>query len=193
MSPSQKSIAIETLEIAELNLLNSFLGIRPEDIQKQVLPEINNIMWILGHCFIHFHMVLCSTCQETEMISKEIGHYFRFGTTKEEISRDGPPLSFQKLVEEYLKISASGLAYLHSLKDEDFEKVIFPEYGEDLLRSIQRIAMHYMGHVGQIVLIRRALGNPGPTFVGGVSSIGRSKIKEKWNAWWSENRDTFEQ
>ncbi|MFW9975477.1 MAG: hypothetical protein ACFFDQ_09450, partial [Candidatus Thorarchaeota archaeon] len=69
---------------------------------------------------------------------------------------------------------------------------IFPEYEENLLQSIQRIAFHYMGHVGQIVLIRRALGNPGPTFVGGISSIGREKIREKWNAWWKENKETFE-
>jgi hypothetical protein len=69
--------------------------------------------------------------------------------------------------------------------------VIFPEYSETLLQSIQRIALHFMGHVGQIVLIRRALGNPGPTFVGGVSLIGRDKIKQKWNTWWSDSKQDF--
>lgn len=192
MTVSPKTIAIEILEIAEVNLLNSFLGIRSDEVQTQALPEFNNIMWILGHCFTHFHMVLCSTCQETEMFSEEINHYFRYGTTKEEISETSPPLPFTKLVDEYLKVSASGFSYLQSIDDSDLEKVIFPEYGENLLQSILRIALHYMGHVGQIVLIRRAQGSPGSTFVGGVSSIGRSKIKEKWNAWWSQNRQTFE-
>jgi len=192
MAQGPKSIVIDTLEIAEANLLHSFLGLHPEDVQKQPLPEINNIMWILGHCFVHFHLVLCSTCQELDMFSEEVGYYFRFGTTKEEISRNGPPFSFATLIDEYLKISASGFSYLQSLMDADFDKIIFPEYGENLLQSVQRIALHYMGHVGQIVLIRRVLGNPGPTFVGGISSIGRSKIKQKWQTWWSEHRESFE-
>ncbi|KXH74470.1 MAG: hypothetical protein AM326_09885 [Candidatus Thorarchaeota archaeon SMTZ-45] len=192
MTPSPKAIAIETLEIAESNLLNSFMGVRPDEIHEQAHPEFNSIIWILGHCFTHFHLVLCSKCQETEIFTEDIAHYFRFGTTKEEISKTGPPMTFAKLIDEYLKISASGFSYLQSIDDEDLEKVIFPEYGENLLQSIQRIGLHYMGHVGQIVLIRRALGNPGATFVGGISSIGRSKIREKWDKWWSENRNDFE-
>ncbi|MHA1965797.1 MAG: DinB family protein [Candidatus Thorarchaeota archaeon] len=191
MSPSPKSIAIDTLEVAETNLLRSFLGVRPEDINKQTHPEFNTVMWILGHCIAHFHIVLCSTCQETELLSEEIAHYFRFGTTKEEISKTETPLTFSRLIDEYLKISASGFSYLNSLEDKDFGKVIFPEYGETLLQSIQRIAFHFMGHVGQIVLIRRALGNPGPTFVGGISPVGRDKIKQKWNTWWSDNKEDF--
>jgi hypothetical protein len=191
MTSSPKTIAIDILEVAEANLLHSFLGVRPEDINKQTHAEFNTIMWILGHCIAHFHMVLCTTCQETELLSEDIGHYFRFGTTKEEISKTGNPLTFSRLINEYLKISTSGFAYLRSLEDEDFGKVIFPEYSETLLQSIQRIALHFMGHVGQIVLIRRALGNPGPTFVGGVSLIGRDKIKQKWNTWWSDSKQDF--
>lgn len=191
MTQGPKMIAIETLEIAELNLLQSILEIRPEDILKQILPEINNIMWILGHCFAHFDMVLCGRCQEKELFSESVAHYFRYGTTKKEIIETGPPLSFANLIDEYLKISESGFAYLHSLEDQDFDKIIFPENGDNLLQSIQRIALHYMGHVGQIVLIRQALGNPGPTFVGGISAISRSESKENWHSWWSEKKPLF--
>jgi hypothetical protein len=192
MTLSAKSIAIDTLEIAETNLLHSFIEIRPEDVHKQAHPELNTIMWILGHCISHFHQVLCGKCQESEILSEDIEHYFRFGTTKEEISKTKTPLTFSSLIDKYLKISASGFSYLQTLKDDDFEEVIFPEYEETLLQSIQRISLHFMGHVGQIILIRRALGNPGPTFVGGISSIGREKIKQNWNEWWSENKNDFE-
>jgi hypothetical protein len=136
-------------------------------------------------------MVLCSTCQETEIISEDAVHYFRYGTTKEEISKTDAPMTFAGFVEDYLKISASGFSYLQSLQDEAFEKVIFPDYGENLLQSIQRIALHYMGHMGQIVLIRRALGNPGPSFVGGVQESGRNKMRQEWEKWWSDNKDNF--
>jgi len=191
MSPNPKSISINILETAEANLLNSFLNVRPEDIHAQSLPEFNSIMWILGHCASHFHMVLCSTCQDIELISKDTAHYFRYGTTKEEISKTDVPMTFARFIEEYLKISASGFSYLQSLQDEDFERVIFPDYGENLLQSIQRIALHYMGHMGQIVLIRRALGNPGPSFVGGVQEIGRKKMRQEWEKWWSANKENF--
>jgi hypothetical protein len=191
MTQSTKMIAMETLEIAELNLLQSILEIRPEDILEQIRPEINNIMWILGHCFAHFDMVLCGRCQEKEIFSENVAHYFRYGTTKKEIIETGPPLSFANLIDEYLKISASGFAYLHLLEDQDFDKILFPENGDNLLQSIQRIAFHYMGHAGQIVLIRQALGNPGPTFVGGISAMSRAKSRKNWHSWWSAKKPRF--
>ncbi|MBY8998073.1 MAG: DinB family protein [Candidatus Thorarchaeota archaeon] len=191
MTQSLRSVAINILATAEINLLNSFIEIRPEDIQKQALPEFNTITWIIGHCFSHFHMVLCRTCQESEIISEETVHYFRYGTTKEEISTTDAPMTFAHLVEEYLKISASGFSYLQSLEDSHFEKVIFPEYNETLLQSIQRIALHFMGHTGQIVLLRRALGKPGPSFVGGVQESGRKKIRQEWEAWWYAKKANF--
>ena len=191
MSLSPKLISIDILEIAEANLLRSFQGLRPDEVKKQVYPEYNTIMWILGHCFSHFHIVLCSTCQDKEIFSEDITNYFRFGTTKEEISATDTPLTFSSLIEEYLKISASGFSYLRSLEDKDFDKVIFPEYGETLLQSVHRIALHFMGHVGQITLLRKSLGNPGPSFVGGISPFGREKIIQKWNEWWSDVNNDF--
>ena len=178
MVSSTKSIAIDILEIAEVNLFNSLLKLRPEDVNKQALPVFNTITWIFGHCAAHFHMVLCDTCQGKEIFSEEVTHYFRYGTTKEEIAETAAPLTFSELIDEYLRISESGFSYLQTLDDEDFEKVIFPKIDETLLQSIERIAFHYMGHMGQIVLLRRALGNPGPSFVGGSHESGRKKKRD---------------
>ncbi|MFW9786109.1 MAG: DinB family protein [Candidatus Thorarchaeota archaeon] len=191
MTHGSKSIAISLLETAETNLLFSFLKVRPDDVYKQAHPEFNSIMWILGHCFAHFHMVLCSTCQQDDMISDGVSQYFRYGTTKEEISATAAPLTFEDLIDEYLKISESSFSYLQTLNDEDFGKIIFPDLDETLLQSIQRIALHYTGHMGQIVLLRRALGNPGPTFVGGIHEPGRQKMKQEWKNWWSKSKSDF--
>lgn len=187
-----KKFAIDLLQIAERNLLNSIRGIRKEDVYKQPIEEFNNISWIFGHCAVHFHMVLCDTCQDLQLLSGEVIHYYRYGTTKEEIMETGPPHTFSELVDEYLRISDAGFAYLSQLDDDDFQKVIFPEIEETLLMSAQRIALHYMGHVGQIVLIRNALGTPGPTFVGGINSKERDRMKKEWESWWSETKRIFE-
>ena len=191
MTLSQKEIAIDILEIAEVNLLYSLLEIRPEDVHKQALPDFNTITWIFGHCAAHFHMVLCDTCQGKEMFSEEVTHYFRYGTTKEEIAKTESQLTFSQLIDEYLRISTVGFSYLRSLEDEDFDRVIFPKIGETLLQSIERIAFHFMGHMGQIVLLRRALCNPGPSFVGGAQESGRSKMREEWSTWWTDNKEDF--
>ena len=186
-----KATTIEFLEIAEVNLLNSLLKLRPKDVNKQAHPEFNSIAWIFGHCATHFHMVLCSTCQGKNVFSDEIGHYFRYGTTKEEISETKIPIAFSDLVDEYLNISSDGFSYLQTLEDADFQKIIFPEISETLLHSIERIALHYMGHMGQIVLLRKVLGNPGPSFVGGARESSRKKMCQEWNTWWTEVRMNF--
>jgi hypothetical protein len=191
MVSSTKSIAIDLLEIAEVNLLYSVLKIRPEDVHKQVIPEFNTIGWILGHCITHFHAVLFDICQGKKMFSDTTAHYFRYGTTKDEIAETGYTMTFSQLIDDYLRISADGFSYLQSLEDEDFQKVISPKFGETLLHGIERIAFHYMGHMGQIVLLRRALGNPGPSFVGGAKKSGRKKMREEWDSWWVENREAF--
>jgi len=191
MISGTKTIAIDILEIAEVNLLNSLLKIHPDDVNKQALPEFNTITWIFGHCAAHFHMVLFSTCQGKEIFSEEITHHYRYGTTKEEIAKTASLITFSVLVDEYLKISDLGFTYLRSLDNEDFEKIIFPEINETLLQSLERISLHFMGHMGQIVLLRRALGNPGPTFVGGAKESSRNRMRHEWESWWADNKGDF--
>ncbi len=174
-----------------MNLLYSFKGIQPEEVNRRTQPEFNNISWIFGHCAVHFHMVLCLTCQDTRLFSKDVMDYYRYGTTKDEIESTDSPFTFQELVEEYLEVSKKGFSYLQTLDDEAYDQVLFPEIKETLLESLQRIALHYLGHVGQIVLIRRALGNPGPSFVGGFNESDYRRMHEEWNSWWSEKKEHF--
>ena len=68
------------------------------------------------------------------MFSEDTTHYFRYGTTKEEIAATGTPMTFSQLIDDYLRISADGFSYLQSLKDEDFEKVIFPDDFDEVCR-----------------------------------------------------------
>jgi len=186
-----KGSTIDILRIAECNLLYSFKDIQPEEVNKRVNPEFNSISWIVGHCFAHFHMVLCTTCQETNLLSDDTAHYFRYGTTKKEIDSIRTPMTFEELVDTYLEISSSGFSYLEQLKAPQFVQVIFPQIDETLGTSIQRISLHYLGHVGQIVLIRRALGNPGYSFVGGAHPSHRKTMMEEWTSWWQTSKQSF--
>ena len=186
-----KESTTDLLRIAESNLLYSFKDIQPEEVNKQISPDINTISWILGHCFAHFHMVLIQTCQETQILSDDAIHYFRYGTSKEEIARTESMMTFEELVDKYLEMSAMSYAYLETLDDADFKKVIFPKIEETLGTSIQRLSLHYLGHVGQIVMIRRSLGNPGSSFVGGAHPSTRKTILDEWTSWWLESKSSF--
>lgn len=186
-----KESTIDLLRIAESNLLYSFKDIQPEEVNKHAAPEINTISWIVGHCFTHFHMVLSMSCQDTQLISDDAMHYYRYGTTKEEIESTESSMTFEELIDKYLEISTMSFAYLEKLDDNDFQKVIFPKIEETLETSIQRISLHFLGHVGQIVLIRRSLGNPGSSFVGGLHPRVRKQMHEEWTSWWSESKSRF--
>lgn len=186
-----KESTIDLLRIAESNLLYSFKDIQPEEVNKQIAPEINTISWIVGHCFAHFHMVLSMTCQETQLLSDDAIHYYRYGTSKEEIESTESSMTFGELVNKYLEISEMSFTYLETLDETDFKKVIFPKIEETLGTSIQRLSLHFLGHVGQIVLIRRSLGNPGSSFVGGAHPNTRKKMLDEWTSWWSESKSRF--
>ena len=43
----------EILEIAQLNLALPLLGLRPDEVNRQVTEAINPISWIVGHCAAH--------------------------------------------------------------------------------------------------------------------------------------------
>ena len=186
-----KELAVNMLKTAKANLLNSFLKIRPEEVHKQILPELNTIMWIIGHCMAHFHKVLCHKCHGQEIFSDGANQDCTLGTMNKELLEVGTPLTFSQLVDCFLSIFDEIISNLQNLEDEDFEKVLFPEYGETLLESVQRVTLHFMSHMGQIVILRRALGNPGPTFVGGVQASHRDEMIKEWDAWWSANKHQF--
>jgi hypothetical protein len=182
---------ITLLRVAETNLLYCFKDMKPDEVHKRVHEELNSVSWILGHCFGHFHLVLCDTCMKSKMLSKDMLHYFRYGTTKEEIDSTKFSCTFEELVDEYLKMSETGFDYLKSLKDEDYQQLLFPKVDETLEKALQKMALHYLGHVGQIVLIRKHLGNPGYSFVGGFHMKELRWMRNGWNSWWEATKQDF--
>lgn len=187
-----KDTVIEILEIAECNLLNSLKGLQPNQIYTQVLPEINNIGWIFGHCAVHFHWVIDLVYQARRTYSDEVCHYYRYGTTKNEILDNAQPIKFRDLVDSYLNISKSSFQYLKSVDDEVIFKDFAAQPVESLLQTLNKVALHFMGHMGQIVMIRQALGNPGSSFVDGTTKPRRDLVITEWNQWWLESKEGFD-
>jgi len=186
-----KSTTTNLLATSECNLLMSLKGLRADDVYKQVKPELNHIGWIFGHCAVHLDWVTNLMTEKTRAFSEEVCHYYRYGTTKEEILDGGPPISFSDLMGSYLKVSKSFINYLVEVKEDELFSSFPGEPGENLLETILRISLHFMGHAGQIVLIRQALGNPGPSFVSGAKAESRERILDDWHDWWESAREDF--
>ena len=189
-----KALAIDSLEIAECNLLMSIKGVRPEDVNKQIFLEINPIAWIIGHCADQMDSIFGWLCQGKGILNETQHALFRFGVAKEQI-KERLPLPFGEIVHSYLRISDFCFRFLKELPVEEFRQVpvdssLRPNR-ESLLELIQRVSLHYMGHMGQILVIRKALGNPGGGFVSGVDKEQRDKIVNNWKTWWEENKSKF--
>lgn len=182
---------IDLLATSECNLLLSLKELRPDDLYRQAMPEFNHIGWIFGHCAVHLHWVLDLMKKGTRTFSEKVCHYYRYGTTKEEILDGGPPITFSDLVDGYLDVSEAFFEFLRGLQDDELYVDFLGEPGEDLLQTVFRVSLHFMGHTGQIVLIRLALGNPGPSFVSGVTRRAREGIMNGWHAWWKNNSEQF--
>ncbi len=191
MKHTVKETIIDLFATSECNLLLSLKELRPNELYRQVTPEFNQIGWIFGHCAVHLHWILNLMKKGIPTFSKEVCHYYRYGATKKEILDGEPPITFSDLVDGYLKESQAFFEYLRELQDDEFHADFPGEPGEDLLQTVFRVSLHFMGHVGQIVLIRRALGNPGPSFVYGVTRQARDGFLNAWHAWWNNNSGQF--
>lgn len=176
---------IEHMATSECNLLNSLKGLHADNVYKQVQPELNHIGWIFGHCAVHLDWVLSFMNDDDRIYSEDVCHYYRYGTTKSEILGSGPPISFSELMSSYLRVSESFFSILSDLEETSLYDEFPGASGEDWLETFLRISFHFMGHAGQIVLIRQALGNPGPSFVSGVKADARKQILAEWHDWWN--------
>jgi hypothetical protein len=156
-----------------------------------VQPELNHIGWIFGHCAVYFDWVLSFMTNDARVFSEEVCHYYRYGTTKTEILDGGPPISFSDLMSGYLRVSESFFSILSDLEESAFCEDFPGEPSEDMLETFLRVSLHFMGHAGQIVLIRQALGNPGPSFVSGAKEETRERILADWHNWWENARADF--
>lgn len=185
-----KEFAIDTLEIAYGNLLKSIQGIKSDEVFKQIHPEINTVGWIICHCAAHMHTIFVKRCQGKTILPGK----FKFSIKRIRLIS---PFSFQELVDSFLQVADSTFSYLQDLTEEKFRT--FPEksipkakHQETILELIQRVALHFVGHTGQIRFIRKELGNPAPGFfVAGITESSRKDLLEKWKQWWRKNRTTF--
>lgn len=189
-----KDSTIELLEISDINLLVSFYGLSKDQITKQPRPEINPISWIYGHCISHLDFIYGELCLGSRILPREVSKLVSYGATKGEVL-EGLPISFKELVEFGLQISNRTFSYLEKLPEEKFyelpEKDFKKKSSENIIKVTQRVALHLMGHMGQIVLIRRLLGDPGSGFVGGMNGRDRAGMKERWTKWWEENKSSY--
>ncbi|MCG3222745.1 MAG: DUF1572 family protein, partial [Candidatus Heimdallarchaeota archaeon] len=115
--------------------------------------------------------------------------YHAYRVSKNEIKQF--PFSFKELIDIYLSFSKDFFEKLKSLSEEDYSKIKAPDDNENLKHMMQRITLHYMGHTGQIVLLRRIFDDPFWSFVGGVSEKERNKLREEWIKWWEENKKAY--
>ena len=191
---NEKELSIELLEIAECNLLLSIIGLEKEQVLKQIDEEVNPIGWIFGHCASHMDYIFGELCIGKRLLTEEESKYYAYGVSKDKV-KEGLPTSFKDLIESYLKIREDAFNYLKKLPEEKYREV--PEADtekqakESGMQAIQRVALHYMGHMGQIILIRRSIGNPGFGFVAGMSKENREKRIAQWMKWWEENKEDF--
>ena len=189
-----KDLSFTLLEIADCNLLLSTIGLEKEQVLKQIGEEVNHIAWIFGHCTSHMDYIFGELCQGKSLLTEEESKYFAYGVSKDKVN-EGLPTTFKDLIESYLKIREGAFDYLKKLPEEKYREVPEVDAGkqakESVMQAIQRVALHYMGHMGQIVLIRRAIGNPGFGFVAGMSKENREKRIAQWMKWWEENKEDF--
>ena len=179
---------VEALRAADRNLLDSVKGIGPEDVHRQAAPMLNTISWILGHCLRHHQLVLGQLGLEEVLETSISTEYYRFGTTKKEISERAPPCTFAELIEEYSRLSKECRSYAANLDERALSRIVDDEPHENLGQKLIRLALHVMGHAGQIVLLRRILGTPGPSFVGAIADDDMIEEETAWSSWWEENR-----
>jgi hypothetical protein len=134
---------------------------------------------------------LHSLFTNSRKFTKEQRKYFSFGVDKDVI-KAGFPYSFKEIINCYLELSKSCFKILNEFPEEKFSTIISEKSEtESLFQNIQRISLHYMGHTGQIVMIRRVLEGPNWSYVGGISKKLRVKHKESWLEWWEENKKDF--
>lgn len=194
---SLKEFAIDVLETAYVNLLQTLWGIKPSVVEKQIDPEINPIIWIVGHCAAHMDGQFLLQAQGKSVMGEcgwQKGSPFLTGSSKEDIAQ-GCPISFEEIIDGLLEIGDETFVYLQELPEEEFRYLpakITTRGRESVLTNIQRMALHFMGHMGQIRVIRRVLNNKARGyFVTGIERVYRKQVKHRFIDWWGANKSKF--
>ncbi len=186
-----KDFAIDTFDIAEWNVLRSIMRLKPKDLEYQIKPNFNPIRWIIGHLAWHMDHIFNYLCQGEMRLAPEIQEYFASGVGANHERKF--PLSYKELIDTFLEISKTSFEYLHNLPEEKFSELPENNTGsktETVAECLQRISLHFLGHTGQIYLIKKELGKGG-YFVTGVKKKQREDSRAKWLKWWNENKESY--
>ncbi|MHA2142848.1 MAG: DinB family protein [Candidatus Thorarchaeota archaeon] len=185
-----KDYAIDTLDIAEWNVLRAIMRLKPADLEYQITPELNPIQWILGHLTWQLDRILNQLCQGKTRLEPS---WEDFATGAEKMNPKEFPVSHRDLIDAFLEVSKASFDYLRSLPEEKFHEL--PEQNMDsntetVGELIQRISLHFLGHTGQIYWIKKELGKGG-YFVTGIKKKQRADSRRKWLAWWNKNKEKY--
>ncbi|MHA2253590.1 MAG: hypothetical protein ACXAD7_24740 [Candidatus Kariarchaeaceae archaeon] len=172
-----KSELISILEIADINLLMSIKSLQIEKWTKQIGSDINSILRIFIHCAKQMDKYLSKYTNKFHIKDSDIRKNFEESSS---------PRFF---VEKYLLIYLDFIDNVKKTPEEDFNKPI--GRGEKLVTIIQRLSLHFSGHMGQIYLIRRFLGEDMEepySFIRAMSAPSRKKLKKEWMEWWDDQK-----
>ena len=188
---SLKKYAIESLEIAQWNVLKAIFRLQPEDFEEEIKPNFNPINWILGHLTIQMDYNFNYLCQGKRIVTEAFLQYYHPPRVEIEEITDFP-LSIKELIDTFLEVSESSFNYLNNLPEEKFSEL--PEHNENNTETVsellQRVSLHFLGHTGQIIWIKKHLGKGG-AFVMGIKKKQRDDSKIKWQKWWNENKEKY--
>ncbi|MCE7745428.1 MAG: DinB family protein [Candidatus Heimdallarchaeota archaeon] len=186
-----KKYAIESLEIAQWNVLKAIFLLKPEDFEEQIKPNFNPINWILGHLTIQMDYYFNYLCQGKRIVTEAFLQYYHPPRVDVEEITDFP-LSIKELIDTFLEVSDSSFNYLNKLPEEKFNEL--PEHNENNTELVsvllQRVSLHFIGHTGQIIWIKKHLGKRG-AFVMGIKKKQRDDSRIKWLQWWNENKEKY--
>ena len=188
---SLKKYAIESLEIAQWNVLKAIFRLQPEDFEEEIKPNFNPINWILGHLTIQMDYNFNYLCQGKRIVTEAFLQYYHPPRVEIEEITDFP-ISIKELIDTFLEVSESSFNYLKNLPEEKFSEL--PEHNENNTETVsellQRVSLHFLGHTGQIIWIKKHLGKGG-AFVMGIKKKQRDDSKIKWQKWWNENKEKY--
>ena len=80
-----KELSMTLLEIADCNLLLSTIGLKEDQVMKQIGEEVNQITWIFGHCASHMDYIFGELCQGKRLLTKEENEAYAYGVSKDKI------------------------------------------------------------------------------------------------------------
>ena len=145
----------------------------------KIHPDANSIQKIFGHCSRQMDMYLAKYTGEKIFPQPK--------KSIEELIKGGYTLV--QFIEAYLLISEAFFSNIKKTPEADYTKPI--DKGEKLVNILQRISLHFAGHMGQICYIRKILANEvegSYTFIKAMSMPTRKKLRKEWFEWWEHNQ-----